>query len=287
MKSLIIGMGIGQLYKKVLTELSSNVITADLNQPADYKFYQDAIKYHKFFDTIHICTPNFTHDSIAEQVASKTRFLFVEKPGLKFESSWNKLVLNNPDTRIMMVKNNMYRHNLYIMRNHYKNSNTVKLHWLNHNRVPKPGSWFTTKDLAYGGVSRDLLPHLLSIFAALEPKYNEVEWLYRNSWQRWRLHQLADSDYGDVNSDGTYDVDDNVELETVIDNKRWFIRTSWRTLERNDIAIHFDNDSMELGLCPESAYMTMIQTAYLNEHNPTFWQKQLELDCWIHRNINL
>jgi len=33
MKSLIVGMGIGQLYKSVLTELGHEVITVDQNPP--------------------------------------------------------------------------------------------------------------------------------------------------------------------------------------------------------------------------------------------------------------
>jgi predicted dehydrogenase len=162
MQSLVIGMGIGHLYKKVLENLNINVVTVDLNAPADYKFYPDALQKHKKFHSIHICTPNFTHESIARAAAEHTRFLFIEKPGVQFESAWLKLVHDFPQTRIMMVKNNMWRSNIEQMRQLYKNSTTINLHWLNENRVPKPGSWFTNKKFAFGGVSRDLLPHLLS-----------------------------------------------------------------------------------------------------------------------------
>ena len=287
MPSLIIGMNIGQLYKKLLTNLSLNVVTVDLNLTADYRHYQDAIEKYKFFDSVHICTPNFTHERIARDLVNHTKFLFIEKPGFQTEVSWRNFVQEFPQTHIMMVKNNMWRDNLIEMKNSYKNSNTINLNWLNFNRVPKPGSWFTNKELAFGGVSRDLLPHLLSIVAALEPDYLKISWNYKTAWQHWKLSQLTDSNYGEVNQNGVYDVDDNVELSCTINNKLWFIRSSWRNMSHDDIAIHFNKHNIPLGLCPESAYQNMIHYSMDNESNIDFWNDQLELDCWIHRNINL
>lgn len=287
MKSLIIGMGIGQLYKQVLEELKFEVVTADLNKPADYKFWQDAVRDHQHFDTVHICTPNFTHNSIAFEIASNCRILFIEKPGLQYQSDWRKLVSQNPKTRCIMVKNNMWRDNLTELRNLYEQSNEIRFHWLNENRVPHPGSWFTDKKLAFGGVSRDLFPHLLSLFIALEPQYEHAAWLYKNSWQRWELKDLTDGDYGSVNFDGTYNVDDNIDLECTIKNRRCFFRSSWRTLKPNDIGIHFDSTFVELGLCPESAYRNMIMDCIDNIDNRLFWDKQFYIDYWIHGKINL
>ena len=56
MKSLIIGMGIGQLYKSVLTELGSTVVTvdADVNKGADFTDVVSAITSYGTFDTVHI-----------------------------------------------------------------------------------------------------------------------------------------------------------------------------------------------------------------------------------------
>lgn len=287
MKSLIIGMGIGQLYKQVLEELKFEVVTADLNKPADYKFWQDAVRDHKCFDTVHICTPNFTHNSIAFEVAPHCRILFVEKPGLRYESDWRKLISLNPNTRCIMVKNNMWRDNIAELQTLYKQSNEIRFHWLNENRVPYPGSWFTNKNLAFGGVSRDLLPHLLSLFIAVEPNYEHASWLYKNAWQRWELQDLKDSDYGQINVDGVYNVDDNIDLECTIKTHRCFFRSSWRTLKPNDIGIHFDSKFVELGLCPTSAYRNMIEDCIKNVNDELFWENQMYIDCWIHGKINL
>jgi hypothetical protein len=42
-----------------------------------------------------------------------------------------------------------------------------------------------------------------------------------------------------------------------------------------------------LGLCPESAYKNMISDAVNNLNNDSFWRDQFEIDCWIHKKINL
>ena len=59
MRSLIIGMGIGQLYKNVLTELDHEITTfdTDVSKNADVTTFEDAILQGPF-DTVHICTPN-------------------------------------------------------------------------------------------------------------------------------------------------------------------------------------------------------------------------------------
>lgn len=287
MKSLVIGMGIGQLYRQVLTDMGHTVITVDPNADSDYKFWHDAVQAHGAFDTVHICTPNYTHEEIAKGLADKTKILFIEKPGLQYESDWQKLVRNFSRTRILMVKNNMWRDNIDHLRSLYSTAKTISFNWLNQNRVPRPGTWFTDKDKAFGGVSRDLLPHLLSLFAACESKYDSAVWLYRHAWQRFELSDLTDSDYGQVDHNGIYNVDDSLELECTTRDKRCYFKTSWRTLKPSDIGIYFDDTFVELGLCPESAYKRMITDCLNNINNDLFWQEQYNIDCWIHKKINL
>ena len=288
MKSLVVGMGIGQLYKTVLTDLGYTVVTVDLDpSKAEYTDVDSALRDHHRFDTVHICTPNFTHVKLARKIASNSSIVFIEKPGVANEEAWQQLVKDYPKTRFMMVKNNMWRDNIEEMRAKLAKSKTINLNWINRNRVPNPGTWFTTKSLAYGGVSRDLLPHLLSLFIALEPNYKTTSWIFKQVWQRWTLEDLKDSDYGKVDPNGTYDVDDRVELEGHVGDHKWVICANWRSNSHDDIAIHFDDYVIPLGLCPESAYKKMIAEAVENLNNNKFWDEQYEIDCWIHRQINL
>ena len=86
MKSLVIGMGIGQLYKTVLEELGHEVITVDQDpaKAADFYDYGFAFAAHGHFDTVHVCTPNFTHVNLARHAGvHRAGIVFVEKPGLE------------------------------------------------------------------------------------------------------------------------------------------------------------------------------------------------------------
>lgn len=287
MKALIIGMGIGELYRSVYTNLGWNVTTCDTAKPADYTNVED-IQEH--FDIAHVCTPNFTHEHIARTIADKCKIIFVEKPGLRTSDDWCHLIDTFPDTRIAMVKNNQYRDNVNELVRITGLSDRVELNWNNCNRIPNPGSWFTTKELAFGGVSRDLLPHLLSWVQVLEPNYKFLDFYGSETHQVWDLETLTSTDYGTINRDGTFDVDDTAYL-TLNNNHRIFaLRTSWKTDKPDDIALRFYNEGEllheePLGLCPESAYKKMVDSAWSHVYNDTYWEEQADMDYWIHQQL--
>jgi predicted dehydrogenase len=292
--SLVIGMGIGRLYKEVLQNLGYTVITVDLNPDlqAMYTDINKCLEEYPKFDTVHICTPNFTHYDIACQVANKAGIVFVEKPGVKNADEWLNLVSLYPETRFMMVKNNQYRGAaLDIIKESIKKSKFINLTWINNDRIPNPGTWFTTKELAYGGVSRDLMPHLLSLFIALEPDYMTANVKEYAKFQRWQLDQITQTDYGIIKKDGTYDVDDYCGFKLEINGRIWAIVADWRSLEgdKSQIACLADEinqiDILELGLCHESAYQSMIELAVKNINNNKFWLEQFVQDYWIHKRI--
>mgnify|MGYP003341124063 CR=1 FL=1 len=284
MNSIIVGLGIGNLYKTQLELLGHNVITVDLDpsKQATFTDINHALDNNPCFETAFICTPNFTHFSLANKLAKFSKIVFVEKPGVETSSLWYDLITSNPKTRFMMVKNNQWRDNIDEFKSLAEKSEKIYLHWINQNRVPNPGSWFTNRKLAFGGVSRDLIPHLLSLYITLEPNYKQTGWLKRQFYQRWRLEDLSSTGYGVIDPLGVYDVDDRAELYTVINGKYYGIVADWRSNGDNDIGIHFDKEYRELGLCPESAYKAMIETALKNIDNKDFWIDQNHQDLWIH-----
>jgi predicted dehydrogenase len=291
MKALIIGLGFGQaVYLPVLTQLGYEVVTVDMDtsKGADFSNLDDAIRVHSKFDTVNICTPNFTHVKLARAVAPHANIVFVEKPGVVNSEAWQQLVRDYPETRFMMVKNNQYRDTIEQFKTLANQSHTVRLVWNNKNRIPNPGSWFTTKELAFGGVSRDLMPHMLSYYVALT-NYAKGNKLYSNAIQRHELKDLIDTDYGTVNHDGTYNVDDFCEFEFKNGDTTWILTANWKDNLADDVYISFDmkNSAVrhKLGLCPESAYKTMIENAVTNLNNDMFWKEQLQQDLWIHRQI--
>jgi predicted dehydrogenase len=289
MRSLIVGMGIGQLYKEILTNLGHTVVTVDaIPGKADYANSYEAVLNEEPFDTAHICTPNFTHGLIADIVATHAKIVFIEKPGLASSNGWETLVKRYPNTRFMMVKNNMWRDNIDELRKMANDSHTVNLLWINNDRVPNPGTWFTTKEFSYGGVSRDLVPHLLSLLIAFEPDYENAVMKHISYHRNWQLSDLTETDYGTVNPEGTYNVDDLCSIHYNVNNKDYQIIANWRSLGGDDRCIEFLTnkggwDKFELGLCPEGAYKNMIVDALENVDNDEFWATQLKQDLWIHR----
>lgn len=293
MKSLIVGMGFGGLYYGELTKLGHNITTvdADPSKKADYLSVDD-LPTDLIFDTVNICTPNFTHEVIARKVATKARIVFVEKPGVKTAANWKRLVEDFPATQFMMVKNNQYRDNILSLIKYSHSSIIVDLNWINADRVPNPGTWFTTKEKAFGGVSRDLMPHLLSLFIACCPDYDKAQQLSYGASRRWKLEDLTRSDYGIVKADGVYDVDDACKFSFKLGDTVWNLTADWRSMGPDQRNIQFTvldsapKITRELGLCPEEAYNSMIRTAISKVDDDVFWAEQLKQDMWIHEKLD-
>jgi hypothetical protein len=288
-RSLIIGMGIGQLYKTVLEKLGHEVITVDKESTklADFTDLNDAIAGHVFFDTVHICTPNFTHASIARQIAPYAKIVFIEKPGVSTSTAWSNVLLSNPQTRFMMVKNNMWRSNIADLKESASKAKSVNIEWTRKNCIPSPGSWFTTREFAFGGVSRDLMPHLLSLYIAMNPDWRREQQNGKAAMQNWLLEDIESTEYGTVNPTGTHDVDDYCNIRF---GNKWSCTANWRSMTYENSAVEFimqDNsvERFELGWCPEEAYYNMIKDAVDNLENMEFWKEQLAQDLWIHQQI--
>jgi predicted dehydrogenase len=289
MKSLIVGMGIGNLYKDVLTKLGHDIVTVDMDpsKHADYLDLTTALNEHPCFNTVHICTPNFTHEDIARQVAEHAHIVFIEKPGVESELTWFSLNVDYPDTRFMMVKNNMWRNNITELAASASRAKIVNIRWIRRNCIPSPGSWFTTRKLAYGGVSRDLMPHLLSLYIAMNPNWAKEQVNGQSSIMEWTLKNIDSTEYGVVNPNGVYDVDDQCHIDF---GNKWGCYANWRSMDNEDSSIEFifqDNskERFELGWCPEEAYYNMIVDAINNVDNKEFWNVQFKQDLWIHKQI--
>lgn len=279
-------MGIGNLYQAELEKLGYQTVTVDANpaKQANFTCIADAKSVHGTFETAHICTPNSTHYELAQQAGLCADIVFIEKPGVK--NSLEFKMLDHTSTRYMMVKNNQWRDNIVELQDLAHKSREVRLNWINNDRVPNPGTWFTTKHQAFGGVSRDLMPHLLSLYTAFNSNYHTTQPSKFETKTNWQLSDLTRSDYGTVNAQGTYDVDDYCSL--VFENtKLWKLTADWRSLKGDQRNIEFvmqdgSVETFELGLCPEQAYQNMIADAVKNIDNDAYWHVQLANDIWIH-----
>jgi hypothetical protein len=293
-KALIIGMGIGKLYQDIYKKLRFDIVTVDSDpsKNADFATVQSALKYCYSYATVHICTPNYTHQEISEEVLDKADVdvMFIEKPGFIDKNHWVRFVMSHRNTRIMMVKNNMWRDNIDELKNEAISADYVNIGWSNKNRIPHPGSWFTTQQLSYGGVSRDLMPHLLSFYVALNPNWETDPLIEKFSRRNYTLDEITGTDYGTVHTDGIYDVEDECSLEY---GRKWNLFANWANGELDDRSINFvtydklNVNTFEFGLCPEVAYKNMIVSATTRFADDKFWNNQLTIDTWIHSQIGL
>ena len=289
MRALIVGMGIGELYKGIYNHKLWDVVTVDQNKPADH---WDIEEVEGEFDVAHICTPNWTHGTIARTIASRCKIVFVEKPGLRTADDWEALVHTFPNTRFSMVKNNQYRDNLTDLYIKARSSDEIVINWHNYNRVPNPGSWFTNKDRAWGGVSRDLLPHALSWVQVFESEYPDLDFVTSNHHQNYDLETVGSTDYGFVDPTGIYNVDDTAEIVYKNAWHKYTCTTSWKNPVGDKINIEFYKnghlvEAFPLGLCPENAYEKMVDTALDELYNDTYWREQFSRDVWIHKQLEL
>lgn len=267
MKALLVGFGgIGaNVYYPELKKLGYEVDVLDTTVP-DVK-YRNIDEVRVSYDLAVICTPNHTHEPIARKLAiHRTKRIFVEKPGVASLWAWQDLIYDFENTKFHLVKNNLYRDNYGDIIELLKERTVigVDITWLNKNRIPNPGSWFTDSRFSFSGVSSDLMPHLYTFGAKMfgAKKMADAGWR-QSSYRRWSLDTIGSTDYGSVNKAGRYNVDDYASAITNIDNISVRLVASWKEgYDKQSITLFFDDGTTyewEFGLCPAEAYGTMIK----------------------------
>jgi len=293
-RSLVVGLGFGQLYVDQLKKLGHTVVTvdADVSKGADFTNVDDALDFNYDYDTAHICLPNHLHREIAHHVGFNSRVVFVEKPGFEDAQWWHNMAQQNGEKKLIMTKNNQYRKIWPQLRAYIRQhpEQEIRINWINKDRVPNPGSWFTDKSKSFGGVSRDLMPHLLSMVCVLLPDdYHRLKLTQRTLEQRYTLQDMAQTDYGSIQKDGVYDVDDLCVLTYELPDSpiKLKLTADWKSNQEDDIAIHIGNCHTELGLCPDWCYKDMIAKTIEMDgyYDQWWWDQQMCEDVWIHEQI--
>jgi hypothetical protein len=131
------------------------------------------------------------------------------------------------------------------------------------------------------------MPHLLSLYVAMNPEWKSETVSGQTAMQCWELKDIESTDYGTVDPDGTYNVDDMCVINF---GYKWRCAANWRSMDEEDSSITFtmqDNriERFELGWCPEDAYESMIKDAIEHIDDYQFWLDQYAIDTWIHERI--
>ena len=286
MRALLVGLGgIGKnVYLPQLKKLGYAVSTLDVNGEADYK---DLDEVQGQYDVGVICTPNFTHTHYAYSLATFCKTIFIEKPGLPSAEQWKALCDLHPDNKFIMCKNNLYRNDYGVMTD-LMNKNIrptrIEVSWLNADRVPSPGSWFTNKKTSWGGVAPDLFPHLYCHLSKIVP-LSEIERTHHTMCQQWQLDDLLTTNYGNVDANGVYDVCDYAEETWLWNNVPINIKAGWKTgIDDQSIRVYTTDSTYEwrFGLCPDEAYGNMIKDSQLDNY-----ADHVQMDVWIHSQLGV
>lgn len=280
MKALLAGFGgIGaNVYYPELQKLGYEVDVLDLVSPIAK--YTDKNQIKTAYDLAVICTPNFTHEEIARYLATLgTKRIFVEKPGVETASYWNAMCEDHKGTQFHLVKNNLYRSQYGEIFEKLAGSELIgmDINWLNANRIPNPGSWFTNKASSFGGISRDLMPHLYCFAVKVLGQEKVLKTaFFQGCYQRWSLGNITATDYGVVYPHGIYNVDDMAQAGANIDGVSLRMTASWKEgYDKQSITLFFKDGTTyewDFGLCPAEAYGTMLQDT----------SDSFELDIAIH-----
>ena len=271
MRALLVGLGgIGaNVYLPQLIKLGYTVTTVDQNVSlANYKSVEEV---EGEFHIAIICTPNFTHEHIARTLARFCRTIFIEKPGLPSAESMQKLQNSYTDVKFIMCKNNLYRGSygaLDALLGKDIRPTKIEVSWLNADRIPSPGSWFTNRQLAWGGVALDLFPHLYCHLSKIVP-LTDIEYVNHTKTQQWKLEELDSTNYGNVHRDGVYDVSDYAEEHWLWHNTPIVIRAGWKTgVDDQSVRVHTEDSTYEwrFGLCPDDAYGNMIEQSQTDNY---------------------
>lgn len=301
-KAVLVGYGgIGEnVYYGELEKLGYDIDVVDpAINVADYNTVNDIPKDREYEVAV-ICCPNEHHLNAVLELTDVCKNILVEKPGLANTAAWNRVVHSFPNHNIVMVKNNLYRKDTASYQCLFDLSEVTKveINWLNKNRIPNPGTWFTNQEKAFGGVTHDLFPHLYCFMFAMIPFH-----LYNNQigetfkMQRWNLDNISDeTDYGRVYKEGVYNVCDYAEQHFMIPRDGdeplpVTLRASWKEgYDNQAIHVHYKSGGKlrsDFGLCPNEAYGEMIKALvedrFMDQPRQT-WIEQ-DLDQWIHANL--
>lgn len=296
---IILGLGIGQVYREQ-APISASVITVDKNENLypTYTSFEDLLRDPQAYRAKLgiVCLPNFLHEQGIKVLQSlEVQNIIVEKPGLPSVSSWLKYATaQRRFGTLMMAKNNYYR--TYFdktARDYPRIAKRVKIVWENDNRIPWPGHWFTNKEMSWGGVSVDLLPHLMHIaFRNFIPDINRtdnianhVSVLSKSRTQNYKLAELENTKYGEIKRDGVFNVDDSAQMMLEMPGCIVDLSAKWHGGDDKFyieiLTTTGETERFNLGpMCPNYAYGNMVE-AILNNTSAEFRKMQEDMDVFV------
>ena len=178
--------------------------------------YKDVLKIEGL-DFVDICTPNYYHSVIAIDALNAGINVFCEKPDAVSVEEAEKMKKAAEDSGkvLMVMRNNRYRGVSSYLKKFIANGDMGEIYaarcgWIRRRGIPGKGGWFTTKALSGGGPLIDLGVHMidLAIWLMGNPRPVAVTGCAYTKFANNDVSDSVNSNYGDKNANGTFDVED-------------------------------------------------------------------------------
>ena len=168
-------------------------------------------------DAVDICTPNDLHSEIAVAALEAGKHVFCEKPDAvdAQKALAMKEAAEKNGKLLMVMRNNRFSAASRYLKGYIEDGRAGEIYcgrcgWQRRRGIPGKGGWFTTKARSGGGPLIDLGVHMidLAIWLMGNPKPVAVS---ANTYSKFADNDVSDSvnsDFGDKNAAGTFDVED-------------------------------------------------------------------------------
>ncbi len=181
-----------------------------------YTDYNELLK-DESIDSVDICTPNYLHSIIAVAAFEAGKHVFCEKPDainveevLKMQAAAEKA-----GKTLMVMRNNRYVDASVFAKKYIDGGKMGEIYagrcgWQRRRGIPGKGGWFTTKAQSGGGPLIDLGVHMIDLAIWLMGNPTPVS-VSGNTYSKFSDNDTSDSvnsDFGDKNAAGTFDVED-------------------------------------------------------------------------------
>ncbi len=181
-----------------------------------YTDYKELLKNEEV-DSVDICTPNYLHSIIAVDAFKAGKHVFCEKPdAVDVEEVLKmKAAAEEAGKLLMVMRNNRFvaasqYAKKYIAEGKMGEIYAGRCGWQRRRGIPGKGGWFTTKAQSGGGPLIDLGVHMIDLAIWLMGNPTPVA-VSANTYCKFADNDTSDSvnsDFGDKNAQGTFDVED-------------------------------------------------------------------------------
>ncbi len=200
----------------IIEERSQYLKDTYFNNATVYTDYKELLK-NENVDAVDICTPNYLHSIIAVDAFEAGKHVFCEKPDavdvnevLKMKAASEKA-----GKLLMVMRNNRFVSASQYAKKYIEDGKMGDIYagrcgWQRRRGIPGKGGWFTTKAQSGGGPLIDLGVHMIDLAIWLMGNPTPVS-VSANTYCKFADNDTSDSvnsDFGDKNAEGTFDVED-------------------------------------------------------------------------------